>query len=80
MNEVGQKIHQIISTELGVPLAEVKDESYLQDDLNTDSLGLADIVVTIEEEFKIKIPQEDLLKFNTVGEIVTYVSEHLNEL
>ncbi len=80
MNEVAQKITTIISTHLGVDPAEVKEGSYLQDDLNADQLSLADLAVTLEEEFKIKIPSEDLLKFNTVGDIITYISEHLNEL
>lgn len=80
MNEVSEKIRNIISNHLGVEAKEVNDGAYLQDDLNADQLALADIVVTLEEEFKIKIPQEDFLKFNTVGDITTYVSEHLNEL
>jgi acyl carrier protein len=80
MEEVKGKVQKIIADHLGVELSEVNEGSYLQDDLNADQLTLADITVALEEEFKIKIPQEDLLQFSTVGDIVTYVSEHLNEL
>jgi acyl carrier protein len=80
MIEVATKVHEIIGNHLGVDPAEVKDDQYLQDDLNTDQLGLADIVVSLEEEFKLQIPEEDIIKFNSVGDIVTYISEHLNEL
>ncbi|HET7713742.1 MAG TPA: acyl carrier protein [Patescibacteria group bacterium] len=80
MDEVTNKVHNVIGTHLGVPIAEVKNESYLQDDLNADQLALADIVVTLEEEFSLKIPQEEIIKFNKVGDIVTYISENLNEL
>lgn len=80
MNEVQTKVRNIVSTHLGVEEAAVTPQSYLHDDLNADQLGLSDIVIALEEEFKIEIPQEDLEKFNTVGDIETYVSEHLNEL
>ena len=80
MNEVSNKIISIISRQLGVDPAEIKETSDWQGDLNADQLALADLAVTLEETFKIKIVPEDLLKFNTVGDIITYVSEHLNEL
>ena len=80
MEEVRNKVHQIVSEHLAVDASEISDNSHLQDDLNADQLALADVVVSLEEEYKIKIPQEDFLKFGTVGDIVTYVSEHLNEL
>jgi acyl carrier protein len=80
MSEVATKVHEIISAQLGVNSSEIKDSLYLQDDLNADPLDIADVVVSLEEEYKIVISQEDSLKFKTVGEIVTYVSEHLNEL
>lgn len=80
MNEVTEAIHTIIGNHLGVPVSDIKDESYFQDDLNADQLALADIVVSLEEKFSIKIPQEEIIKFNKVGDIVTYISENLNEL
>lgn len=80
MSEVQTKIKQIVSSHLGVEETAVTPEAYLRDDLNAGTLALADIVMALEEEFKIKIPQEDLTKFETVGDIETYVSEHLNEL
>lgn len=80
MNEVTQAVHEIIGNHLGVPVVDIKDDSYLQEDLNADQLALADIVVTLEEKFSIKIPQEEIIKFNKVGDIVTFVTDNLNEL
>lgn len=80
MNEVTQTVHEIIGNHLGVPVVDIKDDSYLQEDLNADQLALADIVVTLEEKFVLKIPQEEIVKFNKVGDIVTYITDNLNEL
>lgn len=80
MNEVTTVVHEIIGNYLGVPVADIKDDSYLQEDLNADQLALADIVVTLEEKFSLKIPQEEIIKFNKVGDIVTYITDNLNEL
>lgn len=80
MNNVAEKVKEIVSNHLGVEPGEITDGSYLQDDLNADTLALADIVVALEEEFKISVPQEDFLKWTTVGDITTYIADHLNEL
>jgi acyl carrier protein len=80
MNEVSSKVHHIIGTHLGVADNEVTDDKFLVDDLNADTLAVADIATSLEEVFKIEIPHLELQKFNTVGDVVTYVSEHLNEL
>lgn len=80
MNEVSQKVINIIGNALGLEPDEVGEEMYLRDDLNIDHLTLSDIAVNLEEAFQIKIPQEDLGSFQTVRDIEMYVSEHLNEL
>ena len=80
MNEVSQKVVDIIGRALGLENDEVGEEMYLRDDLNIDQLTLSDIVVSLEEEFKIDIPQEDLGNFQTVRDIESYIAEHLNEL
>ncbi len=80
MSEVQAKIRPIIRSHLGVEESAVTPEAYLRDDLNAGTLALAEIVMDLEEQFKITIPQDDLSKFETVGDIETYISEHLNEL
>lgn len=80
MSEVAIKVHQIVGAQLGVATQEISDGLYLQDDLNADQLDVAEIVVNLEEAYNVKIPQEELLKFNTVGDVVTYMTERLNEV
>ena len=80
MNDLSQKVRHIIGVHLGLADDEVTEQMYLKDDLNADQLVLADIAVSLEESFHIEITQEELENMNTVGDIVTYVSENLNEL
>ena len=80
MNEVNQKVIHIIGLALGLEDSEIREEMYLRDDLNIDQLTLSDIVVSIEEDFKIEIPHEDIEHFQTVGDVITYIKEQSNEL
>ncbi len=80
MNETFKKIRQIVANQLGVDESEITMDSHLQDDLNSDPLSLADLLVSLEDEFKIKVSQEDQIKFNTVGDIFNYVSDQIGEV
>ncbi|OGY29586.1 MAG: hypothetical protein A3F35_02815 [Candidatus Woykebacteria bacterium RIFCSPHIGHO2_12_FULL_45_10] len=75
-----EKLRRIIANYLGVEEAEIKLESHLQDDLNSDPLSLADLVVSIEDEFKITIPREETMKFNTVEDIVSFVADQIGDV
>jgi len=46
------------------------------DDLNADSLDLVEMIMSLEEEFKIEIPDDDVEKIHTVGDAVDYIQEH----
>ncbi len=80
MNEIETKVKQIIARHLGVAEEEIQKDSHLQDDLNADPLGMADMVVSLEDEFKIEIPAEESQKFQTVEDIVTYIADILGEV
>jgi acyl carrier protein len=80
MDEVNQKVFHIIGAALGLEDGEIGEEMYLRDDLNIDQLALSDIAVSIEENFKIVIPHEDIDQFQTVGDVINYVKEQSNEL
>lgn len=73
-------LKKLIAEQLGVESDQITTDSHFQDDLNADPLSLADLVVSIEEEFKIKIPQEELIKFNTVGDIVNFLTDNMAEV
>ncbi len=75
MSEVGQKVKSIIAEQLGVKIEEVTDTASFVDDLGADSLDTVELVMALEEEFGIEIPDEDAEKMTNVGEAVRYIEE-----
>ena len=73
MAEVGQKVKSIIAEQLGVKAEEVTDTASFVDDLGADSLDTVELVMALEEEFGIEIPDEDAEKITSVGEAIRYV-------
>lgn len=70
------KVKAIIIEQLGVEEAEVKTESSFVDDLGADSLDIVELVMALEEEFDLEIPDEDAEKIRTVGDAIKYIQEH----
>ena len=75
MSDVANKVTEIIAKQLGVKLEEVTPQATFIDDLGADSLDTVEIVMALEEEFKIEIPDEDAEKMTNVGEAVKYIEE-----
>ena len=75
MAEATEKIKQIIAEQLGVKLEEIKPESSFVDDLGADSLDTVELVMALEEEFGIEIPDEDAEKMTTVAQAIKYIEE-----
>ena len=75
MSEAAQKVKSIIAEQLGVKIEEVTDAASFVDDLGADSLDTVELVMALEEEFGVEIPDEDAEKMTTVGEAVRYVEE-----
>ena len=75
-SKVTEDIRAILVEQLGVESDEVKEESSFQEDLNADSLDLVELIMEMEDRFKIKIPDEDAEKIVTVGDAVDYVVAH----
>ena len=71
-----EKIKQIIVDQLGVEADKVTPEASFIDDLGADSLDTVELVMALEEEFDIEIPDEDAEKITTVGEAIKYIEEH----
>ncbi|MGI6257892.1 MAG: acyl carrier protein [Anaerovoracaceae bacterium] len=69
------KVRDIIVDQLGVEADAVTNETHLMKDLEADSLDAVEIIMAIEEEFDIEVPDEDAEKFQRVGDIVKYVEE-----
>jgi len=74
---IPDRLRDIIVEELGVSPNEVKPESRFIEDLGADSIGLMELVMKLEEEFGLKIPDEDIEKIRTFGDAVKYVEEKL---
>ncbi|HEY8364035.1 MAG TPA: acyl carrier protein [Haloplasmataceae bacterium] len=68
-----EKVSEIIANELSVSKDEITLETNLQDDLGADSLDAVELIMTIEEEFEISIPDDAAQNLRTVGDIVKFV-------
>ncbi|MFT5206343.1 MAG: acyl carrier protein [Candidatus Omnitrophota bacterium] len=75
MSDTADKVKSIIAEQLGVKLEEVVDSASFTDDLGADSLDTVELVMALEEEFGIEIPDEDAEKMATVGQAMSYISE-----
>ena len=75
--EVFEKVKGIIVEQLGVAEASVTMEASLIDDLGADSLDIVELVMALEEEFDIEIPDADAEKVATVGDVVEYIKENV---
>jgi acyl carrier protein len=73
---VDEKVKKIIIDQLGVDEAEVTAEAKFIDDLGADSLDTVELVMALEEEFGIEIPDEDAEKIVTVRDAINYIQEH----
>ena len=73
MSDAGQKVRSIIAEQLGVKAEEVTDTASFVDDLGADSLDTVELVMALEEEFGIEIPDEEAEKMTNVGEAIRYV-------
>ena len=76
MENVEQRVKKIVAEQLGVSDAEIKNESSFVDDLGADSLDTVELVMALEEEFGIEIPDEDAEKITRVKEAVDYIEKH----
>ncbi len=73
---VFEKVKSIIVDQLDVDENAVTEASNIQDDLGADSLDIVDLVMSFEEEFDLEIPDEQVEKIKTVGDIVKFIEEN----
>lgn len=69
------KLKKIIEEQLGVEADRIKEEASFIDDLGADSLDIVELVMAMEEEYDIEIPDEAAEKLKTVGDVVTYLKD-----
>lgn len=71
--EIPGKIKEVIVEQLGVDAERVRSEASFIDDLGADSLDIVELVMAMEEEFDIEIPDEEAEKLKTVSDVVNYL-------
>ncbi len=70
---VEEKVKSLIASQLNIPVEKVKDNSRLVEDLGADSLDIVEMLMTLEEEFGINIPDEETANMKTVSEIIKVI-------
>lgn len=75
---VEEKVKNIIVEQLGVDMETVTPEASFIDDLGADSLDIVELVMTMEEEFDLEIPDEDAEKIKTVNDVISYIKTKVN--
>ena len=75
--EIFEKVKKIIVEQLGVAETSVTMEASFIDDLGADSLDIVELIMALEEEFDMEIPDSDAEKVVTVGDVVDYIKDHV---
>jgi acyl carrier protein len=79
MSTVEQQVKAIVAEQLGVKQEQVTNDASFVDDLGADSLDTVELVMALEEEFEIEIPDEDAEKITTVQQAIEYINERRNK-
>lgn len=79
VENVQERVKNIIVEQLGVEADQVKPEAQFVNDLGADSLDTVELIMALEEEFDIEIPDEKAEKIKTVGEAIAYIEQNANK-
>jgi acyl carrier protein len=74
-----EKIRKRIADQLSLDEDEIKMDSSFADDLGADSLDIVELIMALEEEFDMEIPDEDAEKISTVGDVVEYIKARVED-
>jgi acyl carrier protein len=74
--DIAAKVKEIVSDKLDVDEADIEEEQDFIEDLKADSLAVVEVVLALEEQFEIEIPDEDTEKIKTVRDAIAYIEAH----
>lgn len=77
--EVSERLTGVLVSELGLDAEKITDEAHFEEDLDVDSLGVVELLMALEDEFDVKIPDEEAESIMTVGQAVDMVQTKLSE-
>lgn len=76
MSTTEEKIAELIADKLGVEVSKIKPEAKFVEDLGADSLDTVELIMQLEDEFSLEIPDEEAEKLTTVGTVIDYINSH----
>ena len=76
MSDVHSKVTEIICQQLEVSPEQLRPEASFTDDLKADSLAVVELILALEQEFKLEIPEEDTERIKTVGDAINYIGSN----
>jgi acyl carrier protein len=76
-DEILEKVREIVGEQMGVDKGEINMETSFVNDLNADSLDTVELVMELEDEFDMSIPDEEAEKLQTVGAAVEFIEKHI---
>ena len=71
--EIAERVKSIIVEQLGVSMEEVTENASFIEDLGADSLDIVELIMALEDEYDMEIPDEDAEKIQTVSDVITYI-------
>ena len=74
--EIYERVKEVLTEQLGIEEGQITEEANFQEDLDADSLDLVELIMELEDQFGLKISDEDAQKIETVGQAVEYVTSH----
>ena len=76
--QVAERLVNVLVSELGLDAEKINDEAHFEEDLDVDSLGVVELLMALEDEFDVKIPDEEAESIMTVGQAIDLVHGKLN--